>query len=208
MIRIFAALLLVVSLSGCDLHEGTKMSQNRLQLEQTDVVQKFAAAELDQDAIAMLARDYGRSGGDDMDLTVIYDPASRTNTAMHASNEVARILGVFRKQGITTIVSNILPVNGQGDEALVLMTYTSYSAHAPKDCDVMPGMEDTDIEANPDYKLGCSIETVFAKQIARPKDLVGQTLNGVTDGRGSANVIDAHRTGAQQEPLGGETASE
>jgi len=73
----------------------------------------------------------------------------------------------------------------------------------------MTGIDNRDINVEEAYKLGCSTETLFARQIARPKDLKGQgTTDANTDGRRSANIVEGYRTGVQNESLGGERASE
>jgi pilus biogenesis lipoprotein CpaD len=141
-------------------------------------------------------------------MTVTYDPRSYRNTAMMASQEAARLSDRLRSMGVDQINANILPVNEQGDEARLLVSYNAYTAHAPKGCTSMPGMSDRVIEDNENYKLGCGIETMIAKQVARPKDLLGQeNTDTYTEGRSTSNIIEDYRYGAKNEPLDGESAS-
>ena len=73
----------------------------------------------------------------------------------------------------------------------------------------MEGVNGTEVVVDQEYKLGCTVDTIFARQIARPKDLNGQGGSGTpTEGRSATNIIDAQRSGALNEPLEGQTASE
>jgi len=73
----------------------------------------------------------------------------------------------------------------------------------------MSGIEDRDHRTDLEYKMGCSVETMIARQIARPGDLLGRAPNSVyKDGRRISNQIEGVRSGAMNEPLGGESASE
>ena len=52
------------------------------------------------------------------------------------------------------------------------------------------------------------IETMIAKQVARPKDLLGQeNTDTYTEGRSAANIVEGYRYGAKNEKLDGESAS-
>lgn len=184
------------------------MNDNRVQVKQEQYVEKKSLPSVDADYVRALGKHYNRYGDGPVDLTVAYDPKSRQNTAMYASNAMAQLVRDFRKNGIADVEARITPVNGLGDEAQVLVSFESYSAHAPKDCGKMAGYDDTTLDVDPEYRYGCTIETVFAKQIARPKDLKGQEqTDELTDGRRSSNVIEIHRTGVPNEPLGGESSS-
>ncbi len=69
-------------------------------------------------------------------------------------------------------------------------------------------MEFADLDEAKDYKLGCSIETYVSRQIARPKDLLGNDNMGNADGRPRVNGVEPYMTGAPNKELSGETASE
>ena len=103
-----------------------------------------------------------------------------------------------------------MPIKSQGDEARLLISYTSYSAHAPKGCDSeMSGMDGNELGYNEDYKLGCSTKRVVAKQVAKPKHLLGNgKLPAESEGRSATNIVDYQRAGIMNEALDGESASE
>ena len=128
---------------------------------------------------------------------------------MHASAMAADLSKEMRKLGVTSVSSGILPVKDAGSQMNAMISYTAYNAHAPKDCSSMSGLKDNDLKVEADYKLGCTIDTVFAKQIARPKDLKGvETPASTFDGRRLTNSVERYRSGIPNEPLEGERASE
>ena len=69
-------------------------------------------------------------------------------------------------------------------------------------------MEHADREKAQDYKLGCSIEIYASKQIARPKDLLGNDDMDNGSGRREANVLDVYQQGKPNEELQGLNASQ
>jgi type IV pilus biogenesis protein CpaD/CtpE len=205
----FALTGLGLLLAGCDMYQEGHLSQNRIQVSEERFSQEVATSDLDSEYIMALGDQYARNGDGPVEVAITYDPKSSSNTAMEASNEVVRISRALRAQGITDLNATILPVNGQGEESQTLISYNAYSALAPEDCTVMEGVESTEVTLDPEYKLGCTIDTVFARQIARPKDLKGQEqTDPTTDGRSAANIIEGYRSGVQNEALEGENASE
>lgn len=208
----FVALLVSVSvgLSGCSrkLYEEGHLTQNRVQVEQQKFSDQMPVSDFNENFAAGLGQYYRNHGEGTVEFSVLYDPRSSVNNAMNASQEASRIASLMRSKGILDVEANILPINDLGSEANVLINFMSYSASAPKDCDTMPGFADANIGFQEDYKLGCTVDTVFARQIARPKDLAGNANAGdTTDGRRASNIVDIYRSGAPNQPLNGQTAS-
>ena len=208
----FVALLVSVSvgLSGCSrkLYEEGHLTQSRVQVEQQKFSEQMPVSDFTDNFAAGLGQYYRNHGEGTVDFSVLYDPRSSVNNAMNASQEASRIASLMRSKGIHDVNANILPVNELGSEANVLISFTSYSASAPQDCETMPGFANTDIGFEKDYKLGCTVETVLARQVARPKDLAGNADAGdTTDGRRASNIVDVYRSGAPNQPLNGQTAS-
>lgn len=199
---------LSLSVTGCNLYEEGHITPKRAVVEQENVEQNVALSDVDDGFIDALARDFYKYGGSSLNVQVTYDPHSRTNTAMMASENAADIAQRLRSAGVKTVRAGVLPVNGQGSDSRLLISYTSYSASGPEGCAAMPGMDGRSLEYNPDYQLGCGVQTLMAKQVARPKDLMGHENTDIkTDGRPAANVVDAYRLGAPNKPLDGEKAS-
>ena len=204
-----SAVLSVLLLPGCEklVHEPTFMNQSKLQVEEKAFFEDVDVSRMDASYIAALSHHYSNQGDGGVDLSVTYDPKSKTNTAMHASNEIARISEEFRKNGVT-VNSTIIPVKGQGERSRALVSYDTYTVTVPDDCTDMPGYSDRNLDSDEDYKLGCTHDSIIAKQVSRPKDLMGGTTAASSDGRRAANIVEAYRTGEQNKPLDGENASE
>ena len=198
-------------LQGCEkiVYEPSHFSQSKMQIQQEEIHDNVAVDKMDEQYIAALSHHYNKEGDGDVELSVTYDPMSKTNTAMHANNHVSRISREFRKNGVMNINAMILPVKGQGETGRALVSYNAYALKAPDDCYAMGGFEDRNTDPDKNYKYGCTRDAVYAQQIARPRDLMrDKTKIETSDGRRASNIVETYRTGAQNEPLEGETASE
>ena len=195
-------------LSACDLHHETFLSPNRMQVQEQYISHEIPAEQLDHAGILGLSHEYSRYGGGPIEISVVYDPRSKANTAMKAGDTLHNILSGLQKNGVKPVSGSILPVKNSGESSTVIVSYMSYNALPPEDCTVMPGIETTNIEADPTYKLGCSVDTLFSRQVARPRDLMGQSrASRVSDGRRAGNMAERYRAGIDNEALTGETAS-
>ncbi len=203
-----AVLLSVFIASACDLHEPGNFTEAKIQIQEERFSEQLPLAEANEAFLSGLAGHYDRYGDGPVYLSVTYDPKSKTSTAMAASTESARISQSLGKKGLNNVQAGIIPVQGQGEDAQLLVTYNGYTAQEP-DCKTMPGMDDTVSDTDEEYKLGCGVETMFARQVSRPKDLLGrEQTEETTDGRRASNVPAAYRAGVRNERLEGESASE
>lgn len=206
-----AVFALSLVLSSCALDEPSAVNQKRVELHKQEYAYKEPLKDFDKEDVTEMANHHYRYSNGPSLLTVTYDPKSAGGSAMQASLEVARISKMLRKAGVTDVATDILPVSG---DSMVLFTYEEITAHKPEGCEVMPGVEGTITEVdgfvdhNGSYKIGCSIETTFAKQIQRPRDLLGNSNSAYIDGRRAANVATGYGTGEANEPLQGEQASD
>lgn len=197
----------LLALGGC-LYEEGHLNENKIQLEQTRFSEQYEISALDESHLRVISDHYARRGDGPLYLSILYDPKSSVNTAMHASHSLTSLTGMMRRQGIQTINSNIIPAQGTGDEAQVIISYTAYDALAPQNCGMLNGFDSRMVDVDRDYRLGCTIDTVLARQIARPKDLAGRAgADPDTDGRRAGNIVETYRTGVPNEPLGGESAA-
>ena len=204
------AVFSVLLLPGCEklVHEPTYVSQSKLQVQEKEFFEDMHVSKMDAGYIAALSQHYSSEGDGGVDLSVTYDPKSSQNTAMVASGELARISDEFRKNGVV-VNGTIIPVRGHGDALRAIVSYDTYTVERPDDCTDMPGYSDRNVDADEDYKLGCTRDSLIAKQVARPKDLMGRAdTNETSDGRRAANIVEGYRTGAPNKALDGENASE
>ena len=204
---VYLGVVLSLSMTACSLREPDHFTRNKVQLIEERVTQDVSVAEFNDANILALANHYSRHGDGPLEVVVSYNPKSRSQGAMYAGQKAAEVAASLRAQGVENIDAHIMPVKDLS-ESKIMVSYLGYDALGPKDCELMPGLEHRKINANESYRMGCSVDTIFAKQIARPRDLLGQETSASTDGRRSANQVELYRTGVPNEPLEGESASE
>ncbi len=204
--------LLSIGLGGCmDLYEPPTINDKPIQVKEEAFLQDVPVDDVDDGYIRTLAHHYNRYGASTMDLLVTYDPHSRDNTAMNATDKVGDIAEALRRvYDVTNVKAGIMPIASQNEAPRLLVSYDFLSAHAPRGCDgMMPGLEGRPSENDSRYKLGCSIATLKARQVSRPADLLGRdAVYQTTEGRSAANIVAGVRSGAQNESLSGQSASE
>lgn len=201
--------LSLITLSACEMYSESVVNDRRMQVREERVVEEIPTARLKEGAITSIAQDYSQSGQGAVDLTITYDPASKTNTAMKAGDEAARLARSFRDEGVVDVTTSVLPVREQGSESVTIVSYASYQAAGPANCGEIPGYNNPVLEHDPSYKLGCTVESAFAKQIADPSHLLGNAdISTYRDGQATTTTVNIYRTGVPNEPLEGVNASE
>lgn len=205
-----AGLALFLFLGGCSMDVESKVAHDKkIELHRENFSQTLPAGQFDEQALFALGDHYHHHGEGPVDVLVTYDPKSRTNTAMAAAGEAARISALLRKNGVVDVKTDIMPVNGQGESAQATVDYGIISARPPSDCKTMGGLDGVETGGYSDYTPGCAIQTQIARQIARPKDLLGREGLDKADGRRQANVVETYKTGERNEALQiDETSSE
>ena len=199
--------------TGCSQdHEGN-LSLKRLEVHKEIHSEEFTSHDLSQEKLNVIASDYQRNGNDGpVTLMVQYDPSSSKNTAMNATRHASLIAEGLREAGVQNIKTEIMPVNEVGHHSKTLIQYDRFSAHAPDGCDnLMPGLNNTktDWKANEEYQYGCTVETIIAKQVVNPTDLMGREgFDSPADGRRATNITELYRLGEPNPPLEGQTATE
>ncbi len=140
-----------------------------------------------------LARDYERYGTDAMHLSLGYDPKSKNYGAMKAFSDLADIKTKLREKGVRNITAEAVKM--EGGAPTLMVSYDGVMAAAPAGCRNMPGFDDgmTTRELG-DYRFGCSIDTMLAKQIYRPADLAGNAAEDPDNARRGVNIVDHYRT--------------
>lgn len=204
------ALVLLSSLNfqvACDrTYEPGTVTEKRVKIAESKKFYEYPVSSLTPGDLEGIAYEHQRRGDSEMYLTVTYDPHSANATAMNATQAAAAISKDLKGMGVSA-KTDILPVTGSR-ELKALFSYNALEAVAP-DCELMPGLEDRDHKTSLDYRMGCSVETMIARQISRPGDLRGRAPASLNkDGRGVSNQIDVVRSGARNESLGGESATE
>ncbi|NCC21514.1 MAG: hypothetical protein EOM26_03520 [Alphaproteobacteria bacterium] len=194
------ALLAVLIAGGCSLETPSNVTDGKVELYSQEHAFKVPVSDMDEDDYEEIGTHYWRYGTGPVHVAVTYSPGSNTNTAMTASLELARVSNGLRKAGIADVRGDILPAAGDG-VSMALVTYAEVTASAPRDCKRMPGMggRSADIEEIEAYKIGCGLQDQFARQIARPKDLRGQSGTPPGDTPRASAVIEGYRAGPAAE---------
>lgn len=187
-------LALAMTLGACAPQSTpSMMNTSRAELVHSTAIEQIALDRVDDVTLTLLADDYRRHGNGPLELAMAYDPSSRNFTAMQARNKLREVEANLRARGIGQIATRTIAVP-KGTPAL-MVSYESFEARAPQDCHTMPGIDDYRTTRDiADYRFGCSTESLIARQIARPADLIGREGSREPhDGRRAVNVIEEHR---------------
>lgn len=215
--KLLACAACLIATSACTLDEPTWVNSSRVEVHQEGFTDSFDTSSLDAGTLRAIGVNYYRYGNGPMDVAVSYDPSSKTNTRGMAEGEVKRIQTELSRQGVRNLRITATPSERSGDVSKTIVSFPALTARGPEDCGMIPGYENaqTDTPENAEgqakgYKLGCSIETLMAKQVSRPGDLLGRPgFETNADARRQEEVIwNRGYYSGQFEPLDGERASD
>lgn len=207
--KIVLILLTGSYLSACDLHIEPNLNTHKLQVEEHLAEYSYDLADLTETKLYNIAHQYSRHGKDTLSLTVTYDPRSTKFNARQAKQALRRAENILKKSGVKRLDGDILPVNMPDYRPQVMIAYISQLAKVHEECSLMPGFEDNILNYDDEYKMGCTTQSLIARQVARPGDLIGRGAGTPQTGAArSAGILGAYRSGAPAEELSGETASE
>jgi pilus biogenesis lipoprotein CpaD len=199
---------ITMALGACSFDTPTKINvEQPIQVRQDSFRTQDRTDIFTGDVLRQISRHYWSHGSGPLFVTVAYDPASKTNTAARARQDAKRIATGLKAEGVQQIQADILPVEQSGDESQTIIAYGTLEAMAPEDCPNIMNRNFSDLESSKNYRLGCSMEGYMARQIARPRDLLGNDVMDNGDGRRASNVVDPYQGGQPAPALKGETAS-
>lgn len=213
---LFASVLCVMPLlSACSVESKSWVNDKRVEIHEDQFNDTFETASLDDATLRAIAVHYNRFGNGPLLAEVSYDPKSRKNGAGAAKAAAKRIDTVLRQNGVHDVQIGTTPVNGSGDVSKTLVTFAALTAHAPAGCPMMPGYNGfgdmpENADGEPDYRYGCTVETLIARQVTRPSDLLGKSgFETDADGHRQTNVMSRGYYGLKSNPdLDGESASD
>lgn len=170
------------TVSACTtLDEPTWVSPARVEVHEEGFRDSFNTATLDDPTLRAIGVNYDRYGNGPMDVAVSYDPQSKTNNKQAAEKQAARIEHELRRNGVGNLRISTSPVTSAGEKSSALVSFPALTARPPAGCGMMPGYTDAQTEVAKDaegppegYQMGCSVETLMAKQILHPADLLGR----------------------------------
>lgn len=201
--KVIAVLLIGTSLlAGCARQSTPSMMNTSLpRVAEETTMDQIPVENVSEGYLYKVAQNHERYGTNSLMLSLSYDPSSKSYDAMKAFQDLARFKESLRKMGVSSIKAET--VKTTGGVPTLMVAYDSVTAQAPEGCRNMPGFDDGltthDIA---DYKFGCSVDTMIAKQIYRPSDLKGNDASDAIDGRRATNVTEYYRRVEQNEVEG------
>lgn len=192
------ALLVMPIMAACSMDHPTFVNQGKMTVEEKPYHTELSTADLNDKAGSAVASDYSYKGTGPLKVTVTYNPKSRYyNTAMKATNAAADFARMLKKNGVEDIQTDILPVHNS-ETSMTYISYTRYSASPAEGCgETIDEIDDYQKDAYRSYKLGCSVQTYMAQQMAKPADLLGRSdVHEETGARKHANNIEGYKSGA------------
>lgn len=188
-----AALAAALSLGACGhLDTPSMMNPNKPQLSSDTTMEQMPVTQVSGNYLAKIADNYKRFGTDTLQMSLAYDPDSKAYGAMQAFKDLAKYKSALADMGVKSVRAETM--KAQGSEPTLMISYDSVTAQGPADCRNMPGLADglTTREIG-DYKFGCSLDDITAKQLYRPTDLAGNDGHDPIDGRRASNKVEIYR---------------
>lgn len=187
------SLIAIAALPACARQSTpSMMNTSRVQVVPETTLGEIPANRITDGYIASLADQYQRYGAAPLQLTLAYDPDDKSYSAMKAFNTLADVKARLRQRGVTNVSAET--VKSDGTEPVLMVSYDSVTAAAPAGCRNMPGFDDgLTTEKIGDYRFGCSVDTLLARQVYRPGDLLGNAASDPIDGRRAANTVEYYR---------------
>jgi len=189
-------------ITACDRQSTPSMMNTSLpRVEAQTTMDQILVENVSEGYLKKIANNYDRYATDTLMMTISYDPLSKDYDAMKAFQDLARFKQILSKMGINSVRAEA--VKSEGVKPTLMIAYDSVSAKTPEGCRNMPGFDDglTTPEIG-DYRFGCSIDSMIAKQIYRPSDLQGKVGNDAIDGRRAANTVEYYRRVSEEEAEG------
>lgn len=196
------SLILPFLMMACTQTTPSMMNTSSVEVSRELVVEQIALDNINDSVLSQIAAHHLKTGDGALELTMTYDPISQSFTAMNAVHELKHVRDALRYKGIKNMVTQTLAVP-EGKPSL-MVSYDTVLAHAPSDCVSMPGL-DNNLTGRDlgQYKFGCGVESMLARQIARPSDLEGNAGLGKRGAGRESGVIRDYAAGVPREPLEG-----
>ena len=102
--------LAVNALAACTQSTPSMMNQARVELTRETSVEQIPLEKLNNQNLTVLAEQYRKYGSGPLDLTMTYDPNSKSFTAMNAVSKLRQVQSVLKKKGVSNLTGETLPV--------------------------------------------------------------------------------------------------
>jgi type IV pilus biogenesis protein CpaD/CtpE len=216
--KIILSISALALLSGCSVQSETWVNQaGRVEIKEEQFTDTFETAKINKATIHAIGDYYERYGNGTLNIVVSFDPQSKLNSKAQAEKSVLAIKSGLDKVGISDMTGSVSEIKGSGDLSTTLISFPALTASKPSGCGLMPGYEDAsadipnDTNIKPPYGYGCTVESLLAKQVSKPSDLLGkQGFETNSDGRRTERVLSSRGYYSDKEfpKLEGESASD
>ncbi len=192
-------------LSACSASQETWVNTDRVEVHNDQFTDTFELSELNDNTLRTIAGVYERYG----------DGPMRVGLTSRSANEANRITKTLKKYGVKDVmVDRQMPERGAKEMAII--SFPALTARAPEKCGMMPGADGitnlpNSAQDERPYAFGCTVETMLARQVHKPRDLLGRAgFETNSDGMRSDVVVSrrGYYDDKPNEPLKGETASD
>ncbi len=190
-----ASVVLLCGITGCSVESESWMNHNRVEVTDDQFTDTIPTNEIDGGIINAIATYHYRYGNGPITAVVSFDPRSKVNTRGKAEFAAAKLRQGFSSKGVKEFTVTVASSPATGDVSTTLISFPAIVANAPQDCGMMPGYNNpADIQSDPSakaqYSFGCTIETLMARQVSRPSDLLGKDgFETPSDGRRGERVL-------------------
>lgn len=185
----------LVSFAACSdnyLYTPTFQETRKMQVLKKRFEYTNTTASLDDAEVLHMARHYEGHGEGPIEILVTYNSKVSGNSAIRATDEAARVADVFRRNGVTNLQANVLPVKEEHSKTIV--SYIGYVAQKPEGCVNLLDRKDHDAETMPKYRYGCTVMDLVAKQMVRPDDLLGKDRTAPNQAARDAIAVEQYRS--------------
>lgn len=189
---------LAVTLTGCQFDTPNRTAQTPMRIQERMVQDIRPTDSIDHAYLAVQADHYYRTGNGPVEIRVTYNPKSAEQNPHWAKSKLKFIRRHLEQSDVAEIDAGILPVKDLA-RSQTIIRYQSYQAKAPIECD---GMADQLNAADPDpeYIIGCTHHSMFAKQLYRHTDLLDKDSADSPDSADRvSSPVDTYRSGARSQ---------
>ncbi|MEM6811679.1 MAG: CpaD family pilus assembly lipoprotein [Pseudomonadota bacterium] len=198
----FVLLSSVILLGACTQTTPSMMNTSPITVAEEGIINQIPYKDITDETLSALATNYLKTANGALDLTMTYNPTSRSFTKYKAGQELKKIKNHLNQKGVESVIGQTMAVPN-GDPTLIV-TYNTLTAKAPDDCLPTPGLDQRETgRFIGEYKFGCGVDTMMARQITDPSDLYGKSGLPSRDARREATVIEPHLAGVPKDPIEG-----
>jgi len=189
--------------AACTQTTPSMMNTTPLTVMEETMIDQVAYSDLTPATLDAIAAHYNKNGNSAVELTMTYDPSNKSFGKHSAGQALQKMKMGLDKRGVKMVNTDVMAV--KDTNPTVIISYDVVTAQAPADCDETPGLYTNKTgRFVGDYKFGCGVETMFAKQIAHPADLLGNDgLGGENSARRATGVAEPYLAGVPRQPLEG-----